>query len=314
MNGRPTTLLRWMGITRRPDRLTRFLVGDLSDHERDTLEQEFFANPAVFDRLLEAEATLVDDYARGQLPAALRRQFEAHYLAHPRLRHRAEFARLLTRAADRAASDPQSTPAGTHATPVWLAPLAAAAAVVLVVVSGWLWTQNRRLRAELARADSVRALDDVRYRDLQAELARSKEASARADRPGGQALPPAAAPPAADAGSVLSLLLVAPGVRAADTGVRTLVIPPATARVRLQIALSERAYPAYRLAVRTAAGVEAFASDSLSPTGEGPQTRVAAVVAAERLQAGDYVLTLSGIEMGGQPEDVARFLVRVVRR
>ena len=47
--------------------LVRYLLGEMSDPEQTELEENYFADPRLFDQLVEAENQLVDQHARGQL-------------------------------------------------------------------------------------------------------------------------------------------------------------------------------------------------------------------------------------------------------
>ncbi|HEX8351739.1 MAG TPA: hypothetical protein VF611_02360 [Pyrinomonadaceae bacterium] len=75
--------------------IRRYLLGEMSEAERAALEQEYFVDRQLFDRVMRVENELVDGYARGLLPPPTREQFIRHYLAHPRRRERAEFAEAL---------------------------------------------------------------------------------------------------------------------------------------------------------------------------------------------------------------------------
>jgi len=82
------------------DRLLRqYLLGELEEHERERLQERYFAEPELYTRLLEAENDLIDDYVGGDLTNDERRRFEQRFRS-PEQRQRVEFARKLRRAAD----------------------------------------------------------------------------------------------------------------------------------------------------------------------------------------------------------------------
>ena len=45
----------------------RYLLGELSEQEQDSLEERYFRDPKLFNAVLQVESELVDAYARGQL-------------------------------------------------------------------------------------------------------------------------------------------------------------------------------------------------------------------------------------------------------
>src|SRR5215831_10635903 len=97
--------------------LTRYLLGELSDDERTSLEERYVADPSVFDAVARAESDLVDDYVRGTLAPAARERFERVYLAHPQRRERVKFAEALLTRLDRTET---SVAVGATASAAWL--------------------------------------------------------------------------------------------------------------------------------------------------------------------------------------------------
>src|SRR5258708_12980407 len=75
--------------------LRRYLLGELSESERATLEEKYFADPRVFEQVLRSESELVDGYVRGKLSPRVRARFEQIYLTNPRRRDRGKFAAAL---------------------------------------------------------------------------------------------------------------------------------------------------------------------------------------------------------------------------
>jgi anti-sigma factor RsiW len=70
-----------------------YLLGRLSPQEGARLEERCLADDAFFDRMLEAENDVVDNYLRGRLSRRDKESFESHYLASPERREKVEFAR-----------------------------------------------------------------------------------------------------------------------------------------------------------------------------------------------------------------------------
>lgn len=74
----------------------RYLLGELSEQEQDSLEERYFRDPKLFNAVLQVESQVVDAYARGQLSTDMRERFEKSYLNHPARRKRVNFAKALT--------------------------------------------------------------------------------------------------------------------------------------------------------------------------------------------------------------------------
>jgi hypothetical protein len=79
------------------DLLRRYLVGLVSDTERERVEELYFADSTAFGDLSAVESALIDEYVGGTLPEGFRNGFEARFLASVGGRERVEFARALAR-------------------------------------------------------------------------------------------------------------------------------------------------------------------------------------------------------------------------
>jgi hypothetical protein len=85
-----------MGIE--PQRLkvtTDYLLGQLSEQEREKFEAEYFTDNRVLIELLEIEDQLINSYLQGQLSPPERHHFEQFYLANPGKRQKMEFTNFL---------------------------------------------------------------------------------------------------------------------------------------------------------------------------------------------------------------------------
>ena len=290
-----------------PDpRMMSYLLGELPEAEAAALEREFFANRDAFARLVDVETGLVDDYVRRRLPPPLSARFEQQYLSDPRRRARVEFAEALVANIDKHVDAPEAR------TWLWRAAMAAAL-VVSIASTGWWWLQSRRLRDELAHSELARASGEQRTRDLQNQLSKAqtsaRELASELERlntsSGRQATP--AAP------SFVSLLLTVPSARAPEPrDPPTLAIPAGTGEVRFELAIPDAEYASYQVAVNPVAGPALFTRPRLIPRKAGAGARIAVTAPADRLVAGDYMLTLSGERPGAPAEAVSQLLFRVV--
>ena len=63
--------------------LKQYLLGKMSDEERERIERRYLADKEFLDQLLAIEDDLVDEYVRGELSASEREQFERKLGATP---------------------------------------------------------------------------------------------------------------------------------------------------------------------------------------------------------------------------------------
>jgi hypothetical protein len=82
---------------RSPDRVSarRYLLGQVAESHRGSLEERLFLDDAFFEMFLLEEEDLVDAYVRNELSALERKRFEHRILASPALAARIGFAREL---------------------------------------------------------------------------------------------------------------------------------------------------------------------------------------------------------------------------
>ena len=81
--------------------MTRYLLGQLPEAQRDLYEQEWFTDQAQYAQLCEAENALIDAYVRGDLRGPEGTLFEQHFLTIPARRERVQTARALVQELER---------------------------------------------------------------------------------------------------------------------------------------------------------------------------------------------------------------------
>ena len=169
----------------------RYLLGTLSEEERDRFEEMYFSDDAAFEEVEIAEGELIDRYVRGELAKSDRARFEAVLAASPRLGERVQFARVWKDKLAASHAQPIASVADTykapHTGPSWWARLfgssadsrvpglALAFGVLLVLVGGGaLFAGWLRLREESRRLEAQQAVLQQRERELDQQAANLK--------------------------------------------------------------------------------------------------------------------------------------------
>lgn len=78
--------------------MRRYLLGELSDQERDRLDECYFSDDEQYELLSVLEDELIHDYVSGALSDEESKRFEAHNLRSPRIVRKAQLAEALIRA------------------------------------------------------------------------------------------------------------------------------------------------------------------------------------------------------------------------
>jgi hypothetical protein len=127
-----------MGLGDEDTLLRRYLLGDLTDAERERAEDRLLRDATVLDELDEVEDDLTEAYLGGSLSPRERTQFEGHFLQSAAHRRQLEASRALR---GRFTAGPATANAGS--TRSWKAALAAAAVVILVLAAAALWWRSQ---------------------------------------------------------------------------------------------------------------------------------------------------------------------------
>lgn len=313
--------------------MRRYLLGELSDEEQTALEEKYFTDPHVFERMLRSESELVDEYVRGRLSNEARERFEQFYMTRPALNERVKFAGALAARLDKVEeTGAQQSPSTVSNWRRFLMALGghrpalgfAIALVILLAVLGGAWLfveRGRRQQAELAQTQPAQEAPQAsERRETQQNTGESRptEAPVKQGRPEPAApqtpgRPPTQIPTAAP--KTVTLALNTGGVRGSENG-RTpvLVISPGTTQARLQLVLKDNDYASYGASLQTAGGAAIFNRKGIKPGATKSGASFVFTVPADKLANGDYVLTLRGISPNGEIDDIGKSLFRVEKR
>ena len=268
------------------DLLIRYLRRELAEAERDRVEEMYFADDKLHERLLMLEDQMIDSYVRGQLPPDERERLARRAQDSAEQRRKVEFAEALRRVAAREASAPPR-----HAW--WEA------------IQGFLPVRTPAARMALAAAGVAMLVGPLIYFQY----------AKRAGTPGGQAAvghpqPVVKSPAPQPAAPVLAFVL-APIERSGGEENRV-AIPAGEYTIRLQLDLEDGKIEGLSATVQTAEGVRVEQIDGLETQTVGPGRRAVFVsLPASRLREGQYVVRLSHAAADGTMELVGGYSFRV---
>jgi len=117
--------------------IRRYLLGELSDVDMETLEQEILSNENLFEEILIVEEELADEYVAGTLNQEDRTNFDRHFLATPERQQNVRFAGALNRYVTTEANREFAGPVSQHfwATHTWVGRAAGVVAIIAVAVA-----------------------------------------------------------------------------------------------------------------------------------------------------------------------------------
>ncbi len=175
--------------------MTRYMLGAATEEECVEVEDRFLRDAEYLKQLRALECEIIDDYARGEMPAADRLGFERRVMASPQGREQVARARRLQAQLDRIASEdraesearePAPLIAGSRKSrweklrarffmPAQVLRYGMAAATLLLLLGGlWLlreWNQSRRQIAQIAaERDSLRRSEKTLQERLATKL------------------------------------------------------------------------------------------------------------------------------------------------
>jgi anti-sigma factor RsiW len=318
-----------------------YLLGDLSEQEREQVERRLMSDDDLYQQLLLAEDDLIDEYAAGTLSDRDRAKFSRRFLSVPELRQDVKSVMALRghalRNAPRASA--RDSPARARVSLLdrlrkfFMRPAVgvafAAASLAAVLVAVWLGAQNSRLRQQVEQLQARQvptpatqpdsgeqlAAERLRNEQLLAQLQRQQELLAEESRklqeareqpqpsPKGRPAPPSGVP------AFVALALTPGAVR--DSGEwQKFSLSQAGREVRVSLDLAENNYQSYSAAVQTVEGREVFSRRGLRASRGSP---VRLNVATSLLSPGDYKIELSGTSPAGASEKIDSYYFRVLK-
>lgn len=312
--------------------MARYLTGAATEEQCVEVEERFLRDAEYLKQLRALECEIIDDYARGEMPAPERRSFERRALASPQGREQVARARKLHAQLDQMAAEVRAAPEERAAAPLTAGPREslleklrrrlfapapvlrygmAAAALLLLLGGLWLSGEEGLLRRQVAQLTAERDLALQTEKNLQKQLTverdaltsrieeeqrRHKAELARNDQLRAEMRQPSPRPPEhpAPEGDFVELAL-ASGIERNSPEPRKLSIPMGLRMVKLQLELDPSvSHRAYRVELSTAGGAQVWVQGGLTARQTEWGRFVTLMIPTRALQAGEHELILFG--------------------
>lgn len=322
------------------DSIKRYLLGEMSEQERERVEEGLLADDDLYQQLLIAEDDLIDEFVAGALPEQERAQFSQSFLQVPQLRQDVRFAVALRKHALKAAPRVAVAAAAPPRVSLldWLRKFfmqpvfsfsMTIALLTAVPLAVWLAAQNSRLRKQVEQLQAMQTPTPAPRQDLQeqldAERLRNEKLSAelreqeqrieearkiQEAKEQSPPQPPARQPTPPGSASVVAFTLT-PGLVRESGSLKKLTVPPGASELMIRLDLPESGYRNYRVVLKTVDGKELFSRQGLRAAGGGKHVPVS--IPARLLSPDDYQILLTGIASSGEAEEISTYYFRVLK-
>jgi hypothetical protein len=311
----------------------QYLLGELTESERQQIEEAYFADDSLFERFLAVKDDLLDAYVRGGLSGAKLKSFEQHFLSSQPRRQRVEETRDLIQVTSAVSIDTPAFAASpklsndnrlswwqliaTRHPVMWRTGLVAA--LLLLMAGGYAVVRQLRVRSEEERARNATKPPDEKIGN---ENATQKQAPTPDVNTGGERAISSPSPlqgvspeimtktPPRSAAQIASLTLLPINTR--ETGsANSLTIGPEQRLVRLNLVFGGGVYDSFEVSVRTVDGQDVIRRRGLKAISNAGGKTVVLTFDSSLLSRQDYIATLRGWIKSGKLETINEYYFRV---
>ncbi len=325
--------------TQNENLMTQYLLGELSEDEKLSLEEQFFTQDDAFEQLLALEDELRYDYAQSGLTSQQRRQFEQQFLTLPGGTQSIVIAKaVLDKVAEVELVKAPLRAVITEEKPSFFQSLMAlfglqyltmqfamtAASILLLFGGSWLLYQTVKLRSQVQQLEVARVEQEHQFtQQVNEQSARGEQLNAQLEterrkrealeqelaRQKAQAARTIDQPPTLPT-TLLSFLLT-PGLSRDIDSTKRLTIPSGTTRLRLQLRLKRPGnYQSYQAVLQTLDGANLWSRNLPHSAGQ----IVTITMPVKLVPSGDYVIVLKGKTADGQMEEIDEYHFSTTRQ
>lgn len=320
--------------------IRRYLLGDISDEERQRVEQRMLTDGEYFTWVSVLEEGLVDEYVDEQLSAEEQKKFEYYFLSNPQGLEQVRLARGLKdyalkqrrlESAQSSADMPKSRQKRFSLfdylrARVSVSRYALAAAIIVALLAGtWMIASLRSLQNQIAQLRQQPPGITAREQELQQRLAEQQARSTKLEedlkleqeQKAGleQELVALKNSQNSDQShNTLASLLLAPGrIRTAGKD-NTLVIYPSVERALFQLILRDAEYDGFRASLKTPDGQSIWTSGPLKAQTLGRRKVVQVSLPANLLSGSELFFELQATNGDGNYEAVGNYYFKVSKK
>lgn len=316
--------------------IRRYLLGDISEEEREQVEQKMLTDGEYFSQISVLEEELVDAYVSQRLSADEQKKFEYYFLSNPQGIEQVRLAKGLRDHALKRRPIESTRPGVYKAEPavkrnylrskISVSGYALAIAAIILVFAGfWLAASLRSLQNQVASLRALPPGTTAREQELQQQLAeqqarnttleedlkREQDQKARLEQElvalkGSQSNP--------QSRNALASLLIAPGRIRAGSKDNIIVIQPSVERALFQLILRNAEYDSFRASLKKDDGQSVWTSGSLKAQTLGQRSVVQVSLPASLLSESDFFFELQGASGDGSYEAVGNYYFKVSKK
>lgn len=291
-----------------------FLLGNVSDAEREAIEDRFLTDDENFIALEIAEDELIEDYLRGDLADAETKLFETAFLQTAARRERVERMKMLideTSARKRAeVSTPEKISFGESLAAFFKqsarqTAFAVFAFLLLAAFGAWLFIRQSGKTAQIVKTEPEAKLSPAPVSVTETNAPQNSNLAAANENKSNSAPKPSPAispetRPSPERETALAFFVLKPGGIRGGASENRLRVTPQTNQINLRLDLESNNYSFYTARVTTVEGATVFTSRRLKSN----KRSVLLQLPIRKLPRGDYIVELSGINPQGQTESV----------
>ena len=300
------------------NKLRDFLLGNVSEDERATIEDRFLADEEFASQILVVEDELIESYLRNELTFSDKENFEKAFLAHPRRRERVLAVRGIIKAAKAEAifkKEEKDSPSLLSSIFAFLrfenafARYAFAFVALLFVLGGALLLLNRlnqKQDNQLANANTAQPTPQPSINPTLTPLPMPSPETSPTPSPS----PVKIEPPE----QTLATIILRPTIVRDPSQAQKLVLSSATKTARLQLNLERDDYKSYVVRITTVEGRSVWQGGPIYARKTGSGTKAVVVnLPTKLLSQDDYIIELSGVSEAGPIESFADYFFSVKR-
>jgi hypothetical protein len=319
--------------------IRRYLLGDISDEERQQIECRILTDGEYFGQVSVLEEELVDEYVRGKLSAKEQRKFEYYFLSNSEGVEQVRLATDLRTYALKTRPSESRHPGAERVEPtvrqfrlldyfrpgVSVNRYALAVLILLFLLAGsWLIINLRQSQNQVAQLRAQSPVATAREQELQERLAeqqarndrlvedlkREQDQRAKLEQ---ELLATKGSQKNSQEQNTLAAIILTPGRVRGSSNSSKLVIRPTVERVQFQLVLRADSYDSFKASLKTGNGQVVRTSAPLKAQSLGRRKVVQVSLPANLLSSGDFLLQLQGTAGDGNYEEAGNYYFRVVK-